>query len=154
MGVFGLTRAGTRAAAACSLQQLRSVTASQLDKASGVPLPPQIAAYFNTAWLDAADANAAHLRDCAALIGLHPDEATVAIVDVALKLRKPFAVLPCCVFREQFRDRRLPSGAPVEAYDDLVAFILAKDPAVRTATLEFFGRNQVLFWDPSPPLAP
>ena len=32
------------------------------------------------------------------LVGLHPDEATEAIVDCALANRKPFAVVPCCVF--------------------------------------------------------
>ena len=32
------------------------------------------------------------------VIGLHPDEATEAIVDCALAHNKPFAVVPCCVF--------------------------------------------------------
>ena len=32
------------------------------------------------------------------VVGLHPDEATEAIVDCALAHGKPFAVVPCCVF--------------------------------------------------------
>ena len=34
----------------------------------------------------------------AALVALHPDEATEAVVDAALALRKPFLVVPCCAF--------------------------------------------------------
>jgi hypothetical protein len=35
-------------------------------------------------------------RRSAALVALHPDEATEAVVDAALALRKPFLVVPCC----------------------------------------------------------
>ena len=89
------------------------------------------------------------MQASSALVGLHPDQATDAIADVALALGKPFAILPCCVYQHEFPDRRRPDGAPVETYADLVAYLLAKDPAVRTATLDFFGRNVVVYWDPA-----
>jgi hypothetical protein len=41
------------------------------------------------------------------IIGMHPDQATEAIVDMALKYRKPFAVVPCCVFSHENPHRRL-----------------------------------------------
>jgi hypothetical protein len=86
------------------------------------------------------------LRSSAVLVGLHADEATEAIVDVALATRKPFAVVPCCVFARYHRDRALSDGAAVRSYDELVAFLLSKAPrVVRVAELGFEGRNLVLF---------
>ena len=38
------------------------------------------------------------LADCDVLVGMHPDQATEPIVDAALAMGKPFAVVPCCVF--------------------------------------------------------
>ena len=35
-------------------------------------------------------------RRSSALLALHPDEATEAVVDAALALQKPFLVVPCC----------------------------------------------------------
>eukprot|EP00920_Eleutheroschizon_duboscqi_P026136 GHVT01064644.1.p1 GENE.GHVT01064644.1~~GHVT01064644.1.p1 ORF type:complete len:627 (+),score=25.49 GHVT01064644.1:292-2172(+) len=46
------------------------------------------------------------------LIGLHPDEATEAIVDAAIQFRKPFALVPCCVFPDMFPGRYLPFNLP------------------------------------------
>jgi hypothetical protein len=47
---------------------------------------------------------------CAALVGLHPDEATEHIVDLALARGKPFAVVPCCVMPHLFPPRNLTSS--------------------------------------------
>ena len=47
---------------------------------------------------------------CAALVGLHPDEATEHLVDIALAGGKAFAVLPCCVMPHLFPVRRLKSS--------------------------------------------
>ena len=41
------------------------------------------------------------------IIGMHPDQATESIVDMALKYHKPFAVIPCCVFAYENPHRRL-----------------------------------------------
>jgi hypothetical protein len=46
----------------------------------------------------AAIITAASSPPCPFLVGLHPDEATEAIVDAALWRCLPFAVVPCCVY--------------------------------------------------------
>ena len=43
------------------------------------------------------------VQRAALLVGFHPDEATDFIVDAALTSRKPFAVVPCCVFPKLFK---------------------------------------------------
>eukprot|EP01046_Picozoa_sp_COSAG06_P021000 COSAG06_NODE_1561_length_9104_cov_25.044309_1_plen_188_part_00 len=50
------------------------------------------------------------IASCAALVGLHPDEATEHIVDLALARSKPFAVVPCCVMPHLFPPRNLTSS--------------------------------------------
>lgn len=73
-------------------------------------------------------------------------QATECIVDFAQRTRKPFAVVPCCVYAAEFPRRRLPGGAPVRTHDDLIAYIIAKDPAaVRVRELPFEGRNKVVY---------
>eukprot|EP00392_Amoebophrya_sp_AT5.2_P015345 g15547.t1 len=44
---------------------------------------------------------------CDVIVGLHPDQATEAIVACAQQLKKPFAVVPCCVFAHLFPGREL-----------------------------------------------
>ena len=41
-------------------------------------------------------------------VGMHPDQATEAIVDFAAKYNKPFALVPCCVFPVLFPHRTVP----------------------------------------------
>ena len=41
------------------------------------------------------------------IIGMHPDQATESIVNMAIKYQKPFAVVPCCVFSQENPHRRL-----------------------------------------------
>ncbi|CAE7034728.1 unnamed protein product [Symbiodinium sp. CCMP2456] len=48
-----------------------------------------------------------------AVVAMHPDEATDAVVELALLARCPFAVVPCCVFPTLFSDRRLIDGSGV-----------------------------------------
>ena len=48
---------------------------------------------------------AALLRDCSVIVGLHPDGPTAAIVDCAVEHGKPWAVVPCCVFRSRYPNR-------------------------------------------------
>ena len=85
------------------------------------------------------------LADCSIVVGLHPDQATGDIVEYALGANKPFAIVPCCTFHHHFNHRRLPSGRPVKSYQDLVEWLLAKDPRIKTDTLPSVGgRNLVL----------
>lgn len=38
-----------------------------------------------------------HLHEYDLVVGLHPDEATHAVIDIAVRCGVPFAVVPCCV---------------------------------------------------------
>jgi len=79
-----------------------------------------------------------HNRDCSVLVGLHPDEATIPIVDIGLALQISWVVVPCCVFGIKLG---LQNGNKcVRSYDDLCQFILEKDPRIRQTTLPFRGR--------------
>jgi len=93
--------------------------------------------------------------------GMHADQATEAAVDAALAARRPFAVVPCCVFKELFPHRQLPPPqdqqgdaegaqsrgrcAPVATYSQLLQYLQAKDARIRRAQLPFLGRNTVLY---------
>lgn len=90
--------------------------------------------------------NHALLQDCSAIIALHPDEATDSIVDMAVKKRVPFAIMPCCVFSRLFPDRRVPDSAqPVRTYDELIEYLVAKDVAIQKTVLPFEGANIALW---------
>lgn len=76
------------------------------------------------------------VRGAPVLCGMHPDEATEALVDAAVRFRRPFAVVPCCVF---------PADGVPRSFEAWTAHLRAKSPAIRSAFLPFSGRNQVLF---------
>ena len=78
---------------------------------------------------------------------MHPDQATEAIVDVALAAGTSFAVVPCCTFAHLAPHRRLASGAPVQTYDEFVAYLREKSPHTRVSALPFQGRNLVVWLD-------
>ena len=80
------------------------------------------------------------------LIGMHPDQATEAIVDAAILLNKPFAVVPCCVFPKLFPKRRLMSGQRVKSCGGFLRYLSNKHVGIETQVLGFEGRNRVLFW--------
>ena len=82
------------------------------------------------------------------LVGLHPDECTEAILDMALKHDKPFAIVPCCVFPSLFM-RELYNGKRVQSYDDFLLYLKEKDPRIQQAALDMPGRNQVIFLPPA-----
>ena len=78
---------------------------------------------------------------------MHPDEATEPIVNVALRHRKPFAVVPCCVFPHTNLHRKLPDGSPVVRHDQFCEWLLQKGGGSlsRTALPTFEGRNVVVY---------
>ena len=45
------------------------------------------------------------------LVGMHSDQATEEIVDLALAHDMPFSVVPCCVFPKLFSHRKIPISA-------------------------------------------
>jgi hypothetical protein len=93
------------------------------------------------------------LSECSIVLGMHPDQATDAIVDFALEFGKPFAVVPCCTYSKEFPKRRRPpspanpnGGGLVTTHKHLVEYLLAKAPGLcRTATLPFGGMNTVVY---------
>ena len=86
------------------------------------------------------------LEGISMVVGLHPDEATEPIVDLALKWRLPFAIVPCCVFARLFP--RVLAGRAVTKYEELLLYLEAKAPEIRREYLPFVGRNVVLWWIP------
>mmetsp|Transcript_70822 Transcript_70822/g.142590 ORF Transcript_70822/g.142590 Transcript_70822/m.142590 type:complete len:541 (-) Transcript_70822:16-1638(-) len=53
------------------------------------------------------DSSVALVRDASLIVGLHPDQAAAEIVCFAAKWKKPFAVVPCCVYKHQFPYRAI-----------------------------------------------
>ena len=90
------------------------------------------------------------IEKCSAIVGLHPDAATEAIVVTAVRRRVPFVTVPCCVFARQFPSRYLPgSKQVVSSRDELIAFLESKDPTIRRTNLPFLGAN-VALWSTFP----
>ncbi|RHY24700.1 hypothetical protein DYB32_008727 [Aphanomyces invadans] len=83
-------------------------------------------------------------QSCSIVVGMHPDEATEAIVDAALAFSKPFAIVPCCVMSRLFPNRYW-NDDKVATYEVFVEYLKAKHPGIRSAFLPFGGRNQVLY---------
>lgn len=76
------------------------------------------------------------LAHCSLIIGMHPDEATEYIVDVAIKHKKPFAIVPCCVFPKSGKSMSLEQW-----YD----YLESKTSHMKICYLNFVGRNRVLY---------
>eukprot|EP00571_Detonula_confervacea_P000313 CAMPEP_0172331174 /NCGR_PEP_ID=MMETSP1058-20130122/61790_1 /TAXON_ID=83371 /ORGANISM="Detonula confervacea, Strain CCMP 353" /LENGTH=350 /DNA_ID=CAMNT_0013048429 /DNA_START=524 /DNA_END=1573 /DNA_ORIENTATION=- len=74
------------------------------------PTDEQLEDCYQDKTLDAA------VRDASIVVGLHADGATDAIVDAALLYRKPFVVVPCCVFPNLFRERYI--SVPIDDATD------------------------------------
>ena len=86
------------------------------------------------------------MSKCSVVVGMHPDQATEAIVDFALKENKPFAIVPCCVFPKLFQNRKLKNGNDVSKFNDFIQYLMEKDPEkVKQTTLNFSGRNICLY---------
>ena len=83
--------------------------------------------------------------NCGLIIGMHPDEATNDIVDVAVENKINFCVVPCCVFHSKFPERKLKNGKEVIEYNDLIEFLLEKEKDIGIDFLNIEGRNRVLY---------
>merc|ERR1712107_631060 len=92
---------------------------------------------------------AAHLpRSCKLVVGLHPDQATGEIAELATHLGVPWAVVPCCVYSGSFPQRRLHSGERVRTHAQLISWLCEKYVNARVASLDIDGKNQVVFVPP------
>ena len=97
-------------------------------------------------WFDEGFAESDEWGRCSVVVGMHPDEATEAIVDLAIAHCKPLAVVPCCVFWKSNPGRADPSGGTVRTWRQFCDYLAAKAPSViQRTTLPMRGRNEVLF---------
>ncbi len=78
------------------------------------------------------------------IIGMHPDEATESIVDIAQMYNKKFAIVPCCVFPKIFPNRFL-KGNFVSDYPNFVKYLENKISNCVKDHLNFIGRNKILY---------
>jgi hypothetical protein len=123
---------------------------SEFEIASGAPLEPmQEQRMFDREFLreDTSPRTAGLWASCRLVVGMHPDEATDAIVELSLQHGKPFAVVPCCVYWRLFPHRKTANGRQVRLPDELNEYLvgLAPEGKIRQAELGFPGRNVVLY---------
>ncbi|KAA6423694.1 MAG: hypothetical protein FRX49_06265 [Trebouxia sp. A1-2] len=86
------------------------------------------------------------IQDCSVIVGIHPDQAAEPIINFAQRTKRPFAMVPCCVYPMEFPRRRLPDGTHVRKYEQLIQYLQSRDPEhIQVATLPFEGRNQVVY---------
>eukprot|EP00536_Pseudo-nitzschia_multiseries_P011481 jgi/Psemu1/289706/fgenesh1_pg.394_\ len=113
--------------------------------------------------IDAEKDRIKHLVEtCSIIAGMHPDEATEAVIDTSVRLAKPFAILPCCVFRnlnaerieirkqkQQQQQQGTRGTDPFRSYSTFCHYLLRDKapPGIRfeTENLPFEGRNKVVF---------
>jgi hypothetical protein len=86
------------------------------------------------------------IQRCSIVVGLHPDQATEAVMDLAMRLGKPFALLPCCVMTRLFPNRKGRLGEPVRTVHQLCRYLMDKQAQIKVDYLPFMGRNKVLYW--------
>lgn len=110
----------------------------------GLPLPRQLEQCFDSSFATAPQTRELWEK-CSCVVGMHPDEATETILDLSLQHGKAFAIVPCCVFPEMNRHRRMPDGSPVRTWEQFLVYLQAKDEGIRRTNLPFPGRNVVLF---------
>lgn len=85
------------------------------------------------------------IKGSSMLVGLHPDEPTEDILDMALQYGKNVAIVPCCVFPCFFPLRTLSDGRFVNTYEEFLEYLLLKDDRLRKHNLPFQGRNTVIY---------
>jgi len=86
------------------------------------------------------------LRECSAIVGLHPDQSTDYIIDYALKTGKAFAVIPCCLHSKQFSGKKNSERQAIRDFGKLLEFYKRKAPGcIFSTTLDFEGKNTVLY---------
>ena len=94
------------------------------------------------------------VRNSSLICGLHPDQATDPIVELALKMNLPFAIVPCCVMPSLFPHRRQKrqNADPVRSYSSYCQYLLDLAPdgvEFRVDHLPFVGRNKIIYSKPS-----
>jgi len=136
-------------------------------KKLGAPEPHHIAQEFNSSAFLNDDENQRLIKNATCVVGLHPDECTEDIIDVALRYNKSFAIIPCCVFARKFSSRCLINSpsltegfilcsvraidaavviTKVRTYDHFIKYLMRKDPRIMIKHLPFEGKNKVIYF--------
>mmetsp|Transcript_96047 Transcript_96047/g.299104 ORF Transcript_96047/g.299104 Transcript_96047/m.299104 type:complete len:413 (+) Transcript_96047:107-1345(+) len=108
----------------------------------------QCRAVIESTWQEKRSRWAEVLAGAGIVVGMHPDQATGGAVELACEFELPFAVVPCCIFSDEFPDRMLGSGPDarcVRTHDDLVAWLQLCSPGSEKDFLNFRGKNCVVF---------
>jgi hypothetical protein len=92
-----------------------SLSFPDLKKHPDQHLCPQLQGFFDKKFVEE-ELNYKLVSNASLLIGMHPDQATEIIIDMALQFQRPFAVIPCCVFPREFPDRKTKEGKDVIEY--------------------------------------
>ena len=79
------------------------------------------------------------------ILGMHPDEATEPIVDLALERDISFVIVPCCVFAQDNPGRRLKNGQEPRTYPLFCDYLMEKSPDIKWDSLGFKGRDKVIY---------
>ena len=115
----------------------------------GAPHPNFVATAFNqTTFLEREESGICGedlLANSSVCVGLHPDECTEDILDLALKHNRRVAIVPCCVFPGFFPLRTLRCGTAVRTYDQFLEYLLSKDERLQIESLPFEGKNKVIY---------
>jgi len=130
-------------------EKLDPIGAKRIRKANA-PHPNLLSKEFNrTTFLEMGEQEDL-ISGSSMLVGLHPDEPTEDILDMALQRGKNVAIVPCCVFPCFFPLRTLSDGRFVRTYEEFLEYLLSKDDRLRKHNLPFQGRNTVIYLDADP----
>ena len=105
-------------------EKLISLSPEELRERAESKMPVQIIERFDS--LSQVEKNPtlmSAMRGASLLLGLHADASTEPIVDIAIKYNKAFAVVPCCVFPNLFKQRRTDEGREVRSTDDFIRYL-------------------------------
>ena len=130
-------------------EKLDPIGAKRIRKAQA-PHPTLLSKEFNRTTFLGDSEQEDLVKESSMLVGLHPDEPTEDILDMALQYGKNVAIVPCCVFPCFFPLRTLSDGRFVRTYEDFLEYLLSKDDRLRRQDLTFQGRNTVIYLNPDP----
>ncbi len=81
------------------------------------------------------------------VVGMHPDQATEDIVDIALEHKLNFAVVPCCVFPKPLFEKNAKERkkAIKMSFDEWCKYLSNKADGIESDFLNFTGANRVIY---------
>jgi hypothetical protein len=121
-------------------ERLSSLTKEDVMSLHASRLPTQYTGRFDVE----EPAIAALLETAGLMIGMHADQVTEPIVAAALRHDVPCAVVPCCVFPNLFKQRRV-DGREVRNCEQFVKYLVNLHPSLKAKALPFPGRNVCVY---------